>query len=91
MGVISVISNIIPQTVHDMTENFFEGKISEATALQLDTLELTSAMFCEVNPIPVKAALNMVGFNAGLPRLPLVELSDSGKDKVRSALKNLNI
>ena len=91
LGVISVISNIIPQTVHDMTENFFEGKISEATALQLDTLELTSAMFCEVNPIPVKAALNMVGFNAGLPRLPLVELSDSGKDKVRSALKNLNI
>lgn len=91
LGVISVISNIIPKTVHDMAENFFEGKISEATKLQLDTLELTSAMFSEVNPIPVKAALNMVGFNAGLPRLPLVELSDSGKEKVKSALKNLNI
>lgn len=91
LGVISVISNIIPKTVHDMTENFFEGKISEATKLQLDTLELTSAMFSEVNPIPVKAALNMVGFNAGLPRLPLVELSEPGKEKVKNALKNLNI
>ena len=91
LGVISVISNIIPQTVHDMIQNFFNGNIKEATKLQLDTLELTSAMFCEVNPIPVKAALNMVGYNAGIPRLPLVELSASGKEKVRVALSNLNI
>ena len=62
LGVISVISNVIPQTLHDMTQYFFDGNISEATKLQLDTLELTSAMFCEVNPIPVKAALNMVRF-----------------------------
>lgn len=60
LGVISVISNIIPQTVHDMAQNFFDGKVDEATKLQLDTLEFTSAMFSEVNPIPVKAALNMV-------------------------------
>lgn len=60
LGVISVISNIIPDTVHTMITNFFEGKIPEATKLQLDTLEFTSAMFSEVNPIPVKAALNMV-------------------------------
>ena len=91
LGVISVISNIIPQTVHNMTNYFFEGNIKEATKLQLDTLEFTSAMFCEVNPIPVKAALNMIGFNAGIPRLPLVELSDSGKERVKKALKNLNI
>lgn len=91
LGVISVIANIIPQTVHDMTNYFFDGKVAEATKLQLDTLEFTSSMFCEVNPIPVKAALNMVGFNAGIPRLPLVELSDSGKERVKKALKNLNI
>ncbi len=90
-GVISVISNIAPLTVHNMTQFFFEGNNADATALQLDTLELTSAMFCEVNPIPVKAALNMIGFNAGKPRLPLVELSDSGKEKVKKALDNLKI
>lgn len=91
LGVISVISNIIPKTVHNMTECYFAGNNKEATKLQLDTLEFTSAMFCEVNPIPVKAALNMIGFNAGIPRLPLVELSDSGKEMVKKALKNLNI
>lgn len=91
LGVISVISNIAPLVVHNMTQFFFEGNNADATALQLDTLELTSAMFCEVNPIPVKAALNMVGFNAGKPRLPLVELSSSGKEKVKKALDNLKI
>ncbi len=60
LGVISVISNIIPQTVHDMTKAYFDGETAKATKLQLDTLELTSAMFSEVNPIPVKAALNML-------------------------------
>lgn len=74
-----------------MTQDFFSGNITSATELQLNTLEFTSAMFSEVNPIPVKAALNMVGFKAGKPRLPLVELSDNGKEKVRTALKNLNI
>lgn len=91
LGVISVISNILPKTVHDMIQNFFDGNIPVATQMQLDTLEFTSAMFSEVNPIPVKAALNMVGFNVGIPRLPLIELSASGKEKVRLALKNLNI
>lgn len=91
LGVISVISNILPKTVHDMIQNFFDGNIPVATQMQLDTLDFTSAMFSEVNPIPVKAALNMVGFNVGIPRLPLIELSASGKEKVRLALKNLNI
>lgn len=77
--------------VHDMTQNFFDGNIATATQMQLDTLEFTSAMFAEVNPIPVKEALNLVGFKAGKPRLPLVELSYSGKEKVRTALKNLKI
>ena len=63
-GVISVLSNIAPKDVHDMVYNYFEGKTSEATKLQLDSLKLTNALFSEVNPIPVKAALNMMGFNA---------------------------
>ena len=74
-----------------MTEDFFNGNIKEATKLQLDTLELTSALFCEVNPIPVKAALNMLGYNVGMPRLPLIEMSNLGKEKLRKALTNFGL
>ncbi len=91
IGVISVLSNIIPKTVHEMTENFFNGKISEAINLQLSTLDLTSSLFCEVNPIPVKAALNMIGYNVGIPRLPLVEMSETGKEKLKKSLKNFGL
>lgn len=91
LGVISVLSNVVPNVVHKMTYDFFEGNIKEATKAQLDTLELTSALFCEVNPIPVKAALNMIGYNVGTPRLPLVEMSDSGKFRLEKTLKNLNL
>ena len=91
IGVISVLSNIIPNVVHKMTEDFFNGNIKEATKLQLDTLELTSALFCEVNPIPVKAALNMLGYNVGMPRLPLIEMSNLGKEKLRKALTNFGL
>lgn len=85
-GVISVLSNIIPKDVHNMTEYFFEGNIKKATKLQLDTLKLTSALFSEVNPIPVKAACNMIGFNAGIPRLPLIEMSESGKVNLKNEI-----
>ena len=91
LGVISVLSNIIPKDVHDMVENFFNGNIKEATNIQLDTLNLSSALFCEVNPIPVKAACNMIGFNAGTPRLPLVEMSDAGKERLKNEMINYGI
>ncbi len=91
IGVISVLSNIVPNTVHEMTDKFFNGNVAEATKLQLDTLELTSSLFCEVNPIPVKYALKVLGFDVGTPRLPLVELSDAGKVKVENALKNFGL
>lgn len=74
-----------------MVENFFNGNIKEATRLQLDTLNLTSALFSEVNPIPVKAACNMMGFNVGTPRLPLIEMSDAGKERLKSAMKDYGI
>jgi len=86
LGVISVLSNVIPKDVHNMVENFLNGNIKEATRLQLDTLKLTSALFSEVNPIPVKAACNMIGFNAGIPRMPLIEMSEAGKEKLKNEI-----
>jgi len=91
VGVISVLSNVVPDVVHKMTYDYFEGNIKEATKLQLDTLDLTSSLFCEVNPIPVKAAMNMIGFNVGTPRLPLVEMSDSGKERLKKSLTNFGV
>jgi len=91
LGVISVLSNIIPHDVHKMTHYFFLGEINKAIELQLKSLELTSALFCEVNPIPVKEACNMIGFNCGIPRLPLVELSNSGKERLKIAMTNYGI
>jgi len=91
VGVISTISNIIPKDVHNMVDYFMNGKIKESMLLQLNTLNLTSALFSEVNPIPVKEAMNMIGFNAGVPRLPLVPLSPTGKEKVRKALLEYGI
>lgn len=91
LGVISVVSHLIPKDMHNMVENFFNGNIKEATRLQLDTLKLTSALFSEVNPIPVKAACNMMGFNVGIPRLPLIEMSDAGKERLKSEMVNYGI
>ena len=90
-GVISVLSNLIPEDVHNMIKYFEEGKIKEATKLQLDTLSLTKALFSEVNPIPIKAACNMFGFNAGIPRLPLIEMSKSGKEKLKEEMKKYGL
>ena len=91
IGVISVLSNIVPEVVHKMTYSFFDGDIKEAINLQLDTVDLTSSLFCEVNPIPVKAAMNMVGFNVGTPRLPLIEMSEAGKERLRKSLTNFGV
>ena len=91
LGVISVLSNVAPKDVHDMVYNFFDGKIKEATKLQLDSLNLTKALFSEVNPIPVKAAVNMIGFNAGIPRLPLIEMSNSGKENLKKEMQKYGL
>lgn len=91
IGVISVLSNLVPNDVHKMTNYFFLGEVQKATELQLKALPLVSALFCEVNPIPVKAACNMLGFNCGIPRLPLIEMSISGKEKLKKAMINYGI
>lgn len=91
IGVISVLSNVAPKYTHDLIENFQNGNVSEAARMQLKALPLVNALFCEVNPIPAKAALNMIGYDMGTPRLPLIEMSDSGKDTLRNALVNFGL
>ena len=91
LGVISVISNLAPAKFTKMTHDFLEGHFEEAKKVQLESLELIDALFCEVNPIPVKAGLNMMNYNFGIPRLPLIEMSDKGKDKLKTALKNYGL
>ena len=85
-GVISVVSNVAPELVHNCCQAFFDGDTAKACALQLEMLPLEEALFCEVNPIPVKYAMNVLGWNAGECRLPLVEPSDAHKAKIEQAL-----
>lgn len=91
IGVISVLSNVAPKYTHEICQNFFDGNIEKSTTMQLDSIELIKALFCEVNPIPVKEALNMMGYNAGNPRLPLIPLSEKGKEKMKKALTNFGL
>ena len=87
IGVISVLSNIKPKFVHDMVYDFLDGNIDKARKMQLNVLPLIDSLFSEVNPIPVKYALNELGFNFRVPRLPLVEFSDTNKKVLRQYLK----
>lgn len=91
IGVISVLSNIAPQETHDMVMEYLEGDREKALALQLQYIELIQAIFCEVNPIPVKAALNFMGKNAGRLRLPLTELSEKNKVILEQIMKKAGL
>ena len=86
-GVISVVSNIAPTLVHDCCKAWFDGDTAEARRLQLEMLPLSDAMFCDVNPIPVKYAMNLLGWEAGKCRLPLVEPGDAQKAKIEQTLR----
>lgn len=86
-GVISVLSNIMPKYTHDMVRSYLDGNVKEATRMQLDVIDLINALFIEVNPIPVKYALNMMGYDFGSPRLPLIELADSNKKLMEEVMK----
>jgi len=86
-GVISVVSHYNPKLVHDLCYSFFEGDFNKAKSLQLDLLPLIKILFSEVNPIPVKAMMNELGYNVGNPRLPLVKMSDEGLKKLKEILK----
>lgn len=87
IGVISVLSNIEPKFTHDMVMNYLAGNTAKALNAQFKCLPLVESLFCEVNPIPVKEALNIKGYNYGIPRLPLIPLSNIGKEKLEKAMK----
>ncbi len=89
IGVISVLSNVLPEYTHNIIENFSKGNIKESIDSQLKAIPLVNALFCEVNPIPVKAALNILGFNVGIPRLPLLEMSAKNQEKLKEELKKI--
>lgn len=90
-GVISVLSNVMPKETHDICALWFDGKVKESAALQLRLLDLINALFCEVNPIPVKAAMEMCGYCDGELRLPLCEIEDANREKLRRIMQKHGI
>lgn len=87
IGVISVLSNIYPKYTHEMVYDYLNGNVAEATKKQLACLNVVDNLFSEVNPIPVKAALNMKGYDYGIPRLPLIEMSEGKKADLKKAIE----
>ena len=90
-GVISVLSNVAPQETHDICQLYFDGKVEEAARMQIDYCDLIDALFCEVNPIPVKTAMNIMGWNAGPLRMPLSPMEPQNVEKLRATLKAHNL
>ncbi|KXZ40273.1 4-hydroxy-tetrahydrodipicolinate synthase [Alkalithermobacter thermoalcaliphilus JW-YL-7 = DSM 7308] len=88
VGVISVVANICPRDTHDLVYKFFEGDIEGSRKLQLDMKPLIDALFIEVNPIPVKTAMNLLGFDMGELRLPLTEMSENNLEVLKRELIN---
>lgn len=91
IGVISVLANIIPKDVHAMCKLYLSGDRESALNLQLKTLALTSALFIETNPIPVKTAMNLMGMDVGNLRLPLCDMSENNLEVLKKELKNYNL
>ena len=91
IGVISVLSNLMPKETHDICQLYFDGKVQESAALQLKLLDLINNLFSDVNPIPVKEALNMMGFPAGPCRMPLCEMDDGPREKLRASMAALGL
>ena len=91
VGVISVLSNVAPKETHDIVMEYLEGDRERALDIQLRYLDLINALFCEVNPIPVKGAMNIMGYNVGKLRLPLTELEESHKEYVKASLGEVGL
>ena len=91
IGVISVLSNIMPKKTVEICDKFFSGDVKASTKLQLDLLPLINALFCEVNPIPVKEAMNLMGKNVGECRLPLVKMEEAKIAKLKAELEKVGL
>ena len=90
-GVISVLSHVVPRDTHDIVAKFMEGDIEGSRALQLKYIPLVKALFSEVNPIPVKAAMNMMGYKVGSLRMPLTEMEKNNKEVLRQAMLDAGV
>ena len=90
-GVISVLSNVAPRQTHDMVRAYLDGDVAKASKMQLESIDLIGALFCEVNPIPVKAAMNILGWQSGPVRRPLTEMEDANKERLTKAMKDYGI
>ena len=90
-GVISVLSNVAPRQTHELCQAFFDGDVKKSLKLQLDAVPLVSQLFCEVNPIPVKAAMNLMGKNVGVLRMPLTEMEPANQKNLAAAMKEYGI
>lgn len=91
LGVISVLSNVAPKETHEICAKYFAGDVKGSMELQLKAMDLCDALFCEVNPIPVKKALNLMGRAAGSLRLPLTEMEEANAAKLEKAMKEFGI
>ena len=90
-GVISVLANVCPQETHDMCQAYLDGDCAKATKMQLDYLELCNKLFIEVNPIPVKTALNLMGRKVGNLRLPLTDMEPANLESLKATMKKYNL
>ena len=91
IGVISVLSNVAPAYVHDMVYRYLSGDVEGSRKMQLDALPMCDALFCEINPIPVKAALNLMGKEVGPLRAPLTEIEPAHKEQLEKAMKDFGL
>lgn len=90
-GVISVVANIMPEETHNICEYYLDGKVSESLKLQLDMLELINTLFIEVNPIPIKTAMNVLGYNVGGLKLPLCDMEEENLNVLKAVLKKYGV
>lgn len=91
VGVISVLSNVAPRQTHEICQKFFDGDVEGSCKMQLEALDLCDALFCEVNPIPVKKALNLMGMGTGTLRMPLTDMEEANVEKLSKAMKAYGI
>lgn len=90
-GVISVVANILPEETHNICEYYFKGDVQKSRDLQLKMLDLINTLFIEVNPVPIKTAMNLLGFNAGNLRMPLIDMDGANLEKLKKALTDFGL